>query len=103
MARRRQAGCRIAWQNSWFIREGDGKRTPIPAKDAIIRSYRPHPRYHDQADSPVRSALPILREIALLNQHIGAQARSRLAGAGLLIVPSEVSFAAPPLKRRSTP
>lgn len=82
-------------KNSWFILEGDGKRTPIPAKDAIIRSYRPHPRFHSQADSPVRSALPILREIALLNQHIGAQARSRLAGAGLLIVPSEVSFAAP--------
>ena len=48
-------------RNSWFILEGDGKRTPIPAKDAIIRSYRPHPRFHSQADSTVRSALPILR------------------------------------------
>lgn len=65
------------------------------AKDSIpIRVWRPHDRWYHQADSPGRSALGILRELELVNRHIAAQYLSRLASAGVLILPQEVSFPA---------
>lgn len=53
----------------------------------LVRVHRPHPRFYGQAVSPVRSALPILRELVGLTMHISAQVDSRLAGAGVFIVP----------------
>lgn len=53
----------------------------------LIRMWRPHPRRSWEADSPTRSSLPVLRELVGLTMHIGAQVDSRLAGAGMLIVP----------------
>lgn len=65
------------------------------AKDSIpIRIWRPHDRWYHMADSPGRSALGILRELELVNRHITAQYLSRLASAGVLILPQEVSFPA---------
>jgi len=62
-------------------------------KDAIpIRVWRPHARWYHIADSPARSALPILRELDLVNRHITAQYLSRLASAGIVIFPEEVTF-----------
>jgi hypothetical protein len=43
----------------------------------------------------VRSNISNLREIKRLNEHAAAQLDSRLAGAGILFMPSEVQFAAP--------
>jgi hypothetical protein len=54
----------------------------------LIRVWRPHPRLWWEADSPTRSSLPVLRELVGLTMHISAQVDSRLAGAGLLIVPA---------------
>lgn len=56
----------------------------------IVRVWDSHPRYWNQATSPVRPALPILREIVGLTQHVSAQIDSRLAGAGVLFVPEGV-------------
>jgi hypothetical protein len=53
----------------------------------LIRVWRPHPRRWWEADSPTRSSLPVLRELVGLTMHISAQVDSRLAGAGLLIIP----------------
>jgi hypothetical protein len=59
----------------------------------MVRVWRSHPRNWWQADSPTRSSLPVLRELVGLTMHISAQVDSRLAGAGLLIVPSSASRA----------
>lgn len=60
----------------------------------VVRTHKPHPRRHKDSDSPTRAVLPILAEIDGLTKHVSAQIDSRLAGAGLLILPSEISFAA---------
>lgn len=62
--------------------------------DTLARIYRPHPRKSWESDSPVRAAIPILREIVHLGQHIEATTKSRLAGNGLLLVPNEITMPA---------
>jgi len=59
----------------------------------LIKIWRSHPRRVSQPDSSCRGALRPLRQLALLDDHIEATAQSRLAGAGLLILPNEVEFA----------
>lgn len=59
----------------------------------MIRIWRPHPRKASEADSPTRASLPVLRELAGLTMHIGAQIDSRLAGAGMLLFDTEASAA----------
>lgn len=69
----------------------DGRRREVSPDDLwLVKVWRPHPRRADQADSPVRSVLPVLREIVALTQHVSAQVDSRLAGAGLLLVPDSI-------------
>lgn len=65
---------------------------PLPDNSLVVRVWRPHPRYYHIADSPARSALSIMRELELVNRHIVAEYLSRLAMAGLLILPEEASF-----------
>lgn len=59
----------------------------------MIRVWRPHPRRWWEADSPTRASLPVLRELVGLTMHISAQVDSRLAGAGLLLVPASAARA----------
>lgn len=70
----------------------DGEDVELPPDHHIIRVWRPHPRKHWEADSPVRGLLPVLHELERLTAHILAQAESRLAGAGLLLVPDNITF-----------
>lgn len=58
----------------------------------VVQCWRPHPRRPWEPDSPTRACLPALRELDLLNKRIAADAMSRLAGAGILIVPNEAVF-----------
>lgn len=53
----------------------------------LIRVWKPHPRKWWEADSSTRSTLSVLRELVGLTMHISAQVDSRLAGAGVLLVP----------------
>jgi hypothetical protein len=69
-----------------------GGRYELTSEDLLLRVWTPHPRRHDFADSPVRAVLPILREIEQLTKHVAAQIDSRLAGAGLLLLPQEIDF-----------
>lgn len=70
---------------------GDQQPREIPEDDVmLIRVWRPHPRKWWTADSPVRSNLPVLRELVGLTKHVGANIDSRLAGAGLLVLPNSV-------------
>lgn len=58
----------------------------------VIRLWRPHPRKYKEATSPSRPVLPILAELDGLTKHIAAQIDSRLAGAGLLLFPEEMTI-----------
>ena len=62
--------------------------------DLLIRIWSPHPRYQSHADSPVRAALPILKEIERTSMNIAARLDSRLSGAGVWIIPKELDFPA---------
>lgn len=58
-----------------------------PDEVYMVRVWRPHPRWWWEADSSTRSSLSTLKELVGLTLHISAQVESRLAGAGLLVVP----------------
>lgn len=74
----------------------------IDPKDVlVIRLWRPHPRHSDKAVSPSKAALPILAELVKLTQHVAAQVDSRLASAGILLVPTEITFPTPPARKDS--
>jgi hypothetical protein len=72
------------------------KLTTIPLDSStVIRLWRPHPRRAWEADSPVRAALPVLKELCDLTAHISATVESRLAGAGLLLLPESATLPSP--------
>lgn len=56
----------------------------------LEKIWDPHPAQWEDADSPVRSALPVLRELVGLTQHVSAQIDSRLAGAGVYWIPNSI-------------
>lgn len=76
-----------------FGTEGGSRK--LDARDLVIRQWTPHPKDPTRADSPVRSNLTVLAQIVGYDQHISAQIRSRLAGAGVLFLSNEVSFPVP--------
>jgi hypothetical protein len=64
----------------------------LPANSFVVRVYRPHKRWHNVADSPARAARPLMRELELINRHIASQYMSRLASAGVVVFPDEITF-----------
>lgn len=60
--------------------------------DRLIRVWSPHPNDQAKADTSVRPALPILREIEKSSMNIAARLDSRLAGNGILAFPQEINF-----------
>lgn len=69
-----------------------GKERQLSEQDMLIRIWMPHPRMQLNADSAVRALLPTLREIEKTSQNIAARLDSRLAGAGVFVVPSDLDF-----------
>jgi hypothetical protein len=67
---------------------------PLREDDFLLRVWRPSPKMHHEPDSPLRSVQQQCEQLLLLNEQIGAVAMSRLS-AGILKVPSELSFAKP--------
>lgn len=61
----------------------------LPDDSMICKIWRPHERFHWEADSPARAALSSLRELRRIAQYIDATLVSRLAGAGILLLPTE--------------
>lgn len=62
-------------------------------RSTVIRLWRPHARRAWEADSPTRACLPALRELMTASARINADLESRLAGAGLLVMPASASVA----------
>ena len=74
------------------IRTGARSWRPVHPNAVIVKVWRKHPRFSYLADAPTRAVLNVLHEIELLTQHVQATAQSRLAGAGILAIPSEATF-----------
>ena len=64
----------------------------LPPGSMPVRVWRPHARFFHLADSVAKAAIPIMHELELVNRHIVAQYLSRLASAGVLLLPNEVEF-----------
>lgn len=73
---------------------------PLPVEDhkavLVVRIWRQDPEDPELAISPARAVLTTLGEIYKLTEHVNAQVDSRLAGAGILLVPSEMTMPAAP-------
>lgn len=81
----------------WAIKYGDNQtEIALADDDVVIRIWLPAPDKRIEADSPFRSLLPILTEIEYLTKHIFAQVQSRLAGAGVWVLPQGITFPKPP-------
>lgn len=65
---------------------------PLGSNSLVTRVWRPHKRYHHMADSPARAARRKMRELELINRYIISQFLSRLASAGVVIFPDEITF-----------
>ncbi len=82
----------------WVRRTGDEEKDKeeLPDGTLVVKVWRGHKRHHWKPDSPARAQLPVLRELSLLTQHVEASAQSRLAGAGILLLPQEITFPVSP-------
>lgn len=60
--------------------------------DRMIRAWSPHPNDQCKADSAVRPALPILREIEKASQNIIARLESRIASNGIGLMADELDY-----------
>lgn len=83
--------------------ETDQLTTIDPDSSVIIRLWRPHPRRANHPDSPTRGLLPVLRELQGLTSHISANIDSRLAGAGMLVLPESASLPRPQQSEGANP
>lgn len=75
----------------WY-RSAGSREEPVPTGVRAVRIWRPHPRLWWEADSPTRSSYVVLREIDYLDQHVQATCVSRLAGAGVWLIPEEFTL-----------
>jgi hypothetical protein len=80
------------------ITHGGGNYRLDPDKDLLIRAWNPHPRRYDAADSTVRAILPVLREMEQCTKRVFAELDSRLAGAGILLLPDNMEFPRAPVE-----
>lgn len=79
--------------NRWVRYLGPGfKNEPLPPDTEPIRIWRPDSQWSMLADSSVRSCLEILEELVILTRLVRASAISRMALAGLLLIPEELDF-----------
>ena len=74
--------------------EADMGWRAFAADYVLVKVWRSHARHASKPDSSdsVRGALARSVWLGLLDDHTDATAQSRLAGAGLLVVPTEVEF-----------
>lgn len=69
-----------------------GVDVQLDAKSRLFRVWSPHPADFIQADSAVRPALPVCREIEKTSQTLAGQLDSRLATAGVWLVADELDL-----------
>jgi hypothetical protein len=72
--------------------EGNVYWRTLGSDSMITRIWRPSDRFNYLARSPAFSARSSMRELELVNRHIVAQYLSRLASAGVVMFPDEMTF-----------
>lgn len=77
---------------AYYVAEEYGRWRRLPDNCMVVRVWRPHERWHAVAESPAKAARSLMRELELINRHIAAQYLSRLASAGVIVLPDEISF-----------
>jgi hypothetical protein len=75
-----------------LIEAPDSQFEPVGSNVQVYRWWRRHPGYSQMADSPMRSVLPECEEIVRATHSINARLISRLAGPGILAIPSSWSL-----------
>lgn len=65
---------------------------PLAADHMVTRIWNPHPRVRHLPHAPAKAARSALRELSLVNRHIQVQYLSRLASAGIIVLPDEITF-----------
>ncbi|WP_282775881.1 hypothetical protein [Nocardia sp. CC201C] len=74
---------------NWQYNDGLDTRRLDPTEH-VVRAWIPAPMQRAWADCGARAILPVARELRGLTEHVSAQIDSRLAGAGVLLVPQEI-------------
>lgn len=64
----------------------------LKGTDRMIRVWSPHPDDQSKADTPIRSAIPVLREIEKASMNLSAVLDSRIATAGIHAIPQELDL-----------
>jgi hypothetical protein len=78
-----------------YLREGHTWQLLDPATSTLIPIWMPSPLDHNRPDAPTKALLSTLQELVDLSAHVQATTRSRLAGAGVLLMPNGLNVAAP--------
>ena len=73
----------------------EGGPIPLTPEDLVIRIWMPNPLDPTRPDSPVRPNISTLAQITGYDAHVTAQIQSRLAGAGVLFISSDIDFPRP--------
>ncbi len=76
---------------------GEDALVPPPEEKVVVayRVWRRHPQYSWLPDSPMRAVLVDFETLTLLSLAVGARAKSRAAGQGILLRAQEISWGAP--------
>lgn len=64
----------------------------LGSADRMIRVWSPHPEDQSKANTAIRSALPVLREIEKASMNLASVLDSRIATAGMHAIPQEVDL-----------
>jgi hypothetical protein len=76
------------------IKTENGDDRILADGDMLVRIWQRHPRSQSLADSPARALLPVFREMGALTAQVMAAARSRLASAGVWLLPETAQLPA---------
>lgn len=71
---------------------GENEWDQTPPDTLVCKCWRPDEQFHWKPWSPMQPTLPVLRELDGLSKKIDADIVSRLASAGIVLIPSEVEF-----------
>lgn len=80
--------------DSLKLDDGVNQTPLVEGPDMVVRCWSPDPQRGGLADCPAQSVLPVARELKGLTEHTSAQIDSRLAGAGMLVMPDTVEVLA---------
>jgi len=87
---------RVSGESITIYEEGSPESSrELGPLDDFIRIWHRHPAWRIRADSPMRPLLSTCEELLLLQRSVRAVATSRIAGAGVLKVPDELTFVSP--------